>query len=165
LAVAGGHKSSSHSQSSLGLWPWNERRLEMTHLKITVGEYEFIGRLEEDLAPKTCEAFKKLLPLENKLIHVRWSGQGMWIPFGDLRLGLDYENHTSHPAKGEILIYPGGISEMEIIWAYGRCLFACDMGQLAGNHFLTITEGIEKLPELGNRVLWEGAKSIRIDYL
>jgi len=137
----------------------------MRKLKITAGGYEFTAKLEEELAPKTCEIFKTLLPLENKLIHVRWSGQGMWIPYGETRLGLDYENNTSHPAKGEFLLYPGGISEMEIIVAYGRCLFSSQVGQLAGNHFLTITEGIENLDKLGEKVLWEGAQSIKIDYL
>jgi hypothetical protein len=137
----------------------------MTKLKITAGGYDFIGVLEEDAAPNTCEAFKKMLPLENKLIHVRWSGQGMWIPYGEKRLDLEHENHTSHPAKGEFLLYPGGISEMEIIVAYGRCMFASQVGQLAGNHFLTITEGIENIGTLGEKVLWEGAQPIRIDYL
>lgn len=137
----------------------------MTKLKICAGGYEFVGRLEEEKAPKTCEIFKALLPFNNKLIHVRWSGEGMWIPYGDLRLGLQYENHTSHPSKGEFLLYPGGISEMEIILAYGRCCFSSQVGQLAGNHFITIIEGLEKLEELGKKVLWEGAQTITIDYL
>ena len=137
----------------------------MTKLKITAGGYDFVGVLEEMDAPNTCAAFKKMLPFENKLIHVRWSGQGMWIPYGDKRLDLEYENHTSHPAKGEFLLYPGGISEMEIIVAYGRCMFASQVGQLAGNHFLTITEGIENIGKLGEKVLWEGAQTIQIDYL
>lgn len=137
----------------------------MTKLKITAGGYEFIAELEEEDAPKTCAVFKEMLPFENKLIHVRWSGQGMWIPYGETRVGLDYENHTSHPVKGEFLLYPGGISEMEIIVAYGRCLFASQVGQLAGNHFLTITEGLENLHALGEKVLWEGAQTISIDYL
>jgi hypothetical protein len=135
----------------------------MTKLRITAGGYEFTGKLEEERAPKTCEVFKNLLPLENKLIHVRWSGQGMWIPYGDLRLGLEYENHTSYPSKGEFLLYPGGISEMEIIVAYGKCMFSSQVGQLAGNHFLTITEGLENLEKLGEKVLWEGAQPIRIE--
>ncbi|KYC46088.1 MAG: hypothetical protein APG12_00418 [Candidatus Methanofastidiosum methylothiophilum] len=132
----------------------------MTNLKITAGEIIFKARLEEENAPKTCSAFLKLLPFKNKIIHVRWSGEAVWIPLGDFNLGIGYENHTSHPSKGEILLYPGGISETEILIPYGSACFSSKMGQLAGNHFLTITEGKEKLPELGKKVLWEGAQDI-----
>jgi hypothetical protein len=41
----------------------------------------------------------------------------------------------------------------------GTC-FASIVGQLAGNHFLTITEGREQLRELGRTVLWEGAQDV-----
>jgi hypothetical protein len=132
----------------------------MTNLKITAGGFIFKGRLEEENAPKTCSAFLKLLPFKNKIIHVRWSGEAVWIPLGDFDLGIGYENHTSHPLKGEILLYPGGISETEILLPYGGTCFSSKMGQLAGNHFITITEGKEKLPELGRKVLWEGAQDI-----
>lgn len=137
----------------------------MQKVKITSGEYEFIAELLEDKAPKTCKLFKSMLPLKNKFIHVRWSGEGIWIPYGDFRTGLDYENHISHPVAGEMLLYPGGISEMEIILSYGRCCFACQYGQLAGNHFLTIKEGIENLYEFGRKVLWEGGQEIDIELL
>ena len=132
----------------------------MTNLKITAGGFIFKAKLEEENAPKTCSAFLKLLPFKNKIIHVRWSGEAVWIPLGDFNLGLGYENHTSHPSKGEILLYPGGISETEILIPYGSTCFSSKMGQLAGNHFLTITEGKEKLLELGKKVLWEGAQDI-----
>lgn len=96
---------------------------------------------------------------------MRWSGEGIWIPYGDLRTGLDYENHTSHPAKGEMLLYPGGISEMEIIMSYGRCMFASQHGQLSGNHFLTIIEGLDDLYDFGRKVLYDGAQDIEITLL
>lgn len=137
----------------------------MTKLRVLISGKEMIGILEEEKAPKTCEAFKKLLPLKNKVIHVRWSGQGVWIPFGDQRLGVDYENNTCYPQIGEMLMYPGGVSEMELILAYGYVNFASCAGQLSGNHFLTITEGKEQLFDLGTKVLWEGAQDIEIDYL
>ena len=35
------------------------------------------------------------------------------------------------------------------------------MGQLAGNHFLTVVEGAEQLHEMGRTVLWKGAQWIR----
>ena len=137
----------------------------MTRLEIKAGGFRMAGVLLEDKAPKTCAVFKKMLPLKNKIIHVRWSGEGVWIPYGDERPDLGYENNTSHPAPGEMLFYPGGVSEMELILAYGRCMFASTSGQLSGNHFLTITEGREHLEALGKKVLWEGAQDISIDYL
>ena len=94
---------------------------------------------------------------------MRWSGEGVWIPLGDLDLGLSYENHTSYPAPGQFIVYPGGISETEILLAYGAVHFSSKMGQLAGNHFITITSDLDKLYELGRAVLYEGAKPIRIE--
>jgi hypothetical protein len=132
----------------------------MTKLTIKAGPFTFGARMEEEAAPTTCAVFKKLLPYRQKIIHVRWSGEGCWIPLGDLDLGLSYENHTSYPAPGEIIVYPGGISETEILLAYGGVHFASKVGQLAGNHFLTITEGRENLLPLGKMTLWQGAQDI-----
>lgn len=135
----------------------------MTLVKITAGIFTFKARLEEDHAPKTCAIFLNHLPFKSKMIHVKWSGEATWIPLGDFKFGVDYENHTSHPSKGEVLLYPGGISETEILFPYGSTCFASKMGQLAGNHFLTIVEGRDQLPELGRTVLWEGAQDILIE--
>lgn len=134
----------------------------MKYVEIRSGAFTFKGKLLTEEAPETCRVFEKMLPLKSKFIHVRWSGEGIWIPYGDLRTGLEYENHTSHPAKGEMLLYPGGISEMEIIMAYGRCCFASQHGQLSGNHFLTIVEGLDDLEAFGKKVLWEGAQEIEV---
>jgi hypothetical protein len=132
----------------------------MRQLRITAGPFTFRAELEEAAAPRTCMAFLKLLPYRQKLIHARWSGEACWIPLGDFQLGVAYENHTSHPSSGQILFYPGGISETEILFPYGSALFASKVGQLAGNHFLTITEGREALYDLGRLVLWQGAQDI-----
>lgn len=129
-------------------------------LKITAGMFTFTARLEEELAPQTCTAFRKLLPYRQKIIHARWSGEACWIPLGDFDLGVGYENHTSHPSRGDILFYPGDFSETEILFPYGSACFASKLGQLAGNHFLTIVEGHEHLAELGRTVLWQGAQDI-----
>jgi len=132
----------------------------MSDLKISAGAFTFGAKFEEQAAPATCAKFRSLLPYRERIIHVRWSGEACWIPLGSLNLGLGFENHTSFPAPGQILLYPGGISETEILLAYGGVCFASKVGQLAGNHFLTITEGLENLPALGKQVLWEGAKEI-----
>jgi uncharacterized protein DUF3830 len=120
----------------------------------------FLARLETRLAPKSCAAFQSMLPLRKQIIQARWSGESAWIPFGDLDLDVGYENHTSHPAPGQLLLYPGGISETEILFPYGATVFASKMGELAGNHFATIYEGNERLSELGHLVLWKGAQEI-----
>ena len=130
-------------------------------LAIEVGSYRFVARLEEQAAPRTCAAFLKMLPFSNQVIHVRWSGEAVWVPLADFDTGLDYENHTSHPSRGDVLLYPGGFSETEILFAYGSCSFASKMGQLAGNHFLTVVEGGEQLMDMGRTVLWKGAQPIR----
>ena len=132
----------------------------MTTLIINAGPFEFEAVMEEADAPKTCAKFRSLLPYKERIIHVRWSGEGCWIPLGDLDLGLGYENHTSHPAPGHFILYPGGISETEILLAYGGVHFASKVGQLAGNHFLTITKGRENLAALGKMTLWQGAQDI-----
>jgi hypothetical protein len=132
----------------------------MTTLHIKAGPYAFEARMEEELAPKTCAKFASLLPYRAQIIHVRWSGEACWIPLGDLDLGLTYENHTSYPAPGDVILYPGGISETEILLAYGGVRFASKVGQLAGNHFITITKGRENLAALGRLTLWHGAQDI-----
>ena len=134
----------------------------MTQLKITAGPFTFDARLEEALAPKTCASFLARLPFESQVVHVRWSGEGVWIPLGDMDFEVGYENHTSYPAPGQFILYPGGISETEILLAYGGVHFACKMGQLAGNHFITVTSGQENLAALGKMTLWQGAQKIVI---
>ena len=135
----------------------------MTALNVIIGETVFDARLETEKAPKTCAAFLRHMPFSGKIVHVRWSGEAVWIPLGELDFGVGYENHTSFPAPGQILLYPGGISETEILLAYGGVHFASKMGQLAGNHFITLTSGLDKLTGIGKRTLWEGAQTIRFE--
>ena len=135
----------------------------MSVVRIMAGPFEFTARFEEESAPRTCAAFKALLPFRNKIIQARWSGEAAWIPLGDRQIGVSFENHTSHPAPGEILLYPGGYSETEILVHYGATMFASKLGQLAGNHFLTVVEGRARLRALGRLVLWEGAQDIAFE--
>ena len=64
-----------------------------------------------------------MLPIKNKIIHVRWSGEAVWIPYGDTKTGLPPENATTYPKVGEMVLYPGGVSETEMMLAYGCCHF------------------------------------------
>jgi Protein of unknown function (DUF3830) len=129
-------------------------------LRIRLGPLAFTARWEEAAAPRTCAAFRSLLPYRERIIQARWSGEAGWIPLGDFDLGVTPENSAGEPAPGAILFYPAGISETEILFPYGPTRFASKMGPLAGNHFLTIVDGRERLPEVGRLLCWEGAQDI-----
>ena len=130
-----------------------------SRIRITAAGQRFTAWTHGD-APRTVAAFRKLLPYRQRLIHVRWSGEACWIPLGDFRLGVDFENATSHPSAGDVLFHPGGISEAELLIAYGACRFSSRVGQLAGNHFMTIVDAGAALRELGRTVLWQGAQDV-----
>ena len=133
-------------------------------LRVGIGPLSLSALFEEERAPKSCAAIRRILPITGKLIQARWSGEAAWLPMGERRIGLEYENHTSFPAPGELLLYPGGISEMEILVPYGSCIFASKVGQLAGNHFATIApEDRELLKQVGRLVVWEGAQDFTLE--
>ena len=132
----------------------------MTGIEIEIGGERFRATFEDADAPKTCARFRQLLPFSDRIIHVRWSGEACWIPMGERDLGIGHENATSHPAPGQVIVYPGGGSETEILIAYGPCCFSSKAGQLAGNHFLTIRDGLDRLAVIGRSVLWDGAMGI-----
>ena len=81
---------------------------------------------------------------------------------GDRDFEVEYENHTSYPAPGQMILYPGGISETEILLTYGGVHLASKMGQLTGNHFLTVISPIDQIEEMGKIVLWEGQLPLEI---
>jgi hypothetical protein len=124
-------------------------------IRIRVGNLVFRARLEEERAPSSVAALLRLLPLSGSLLQARWSGEAAWMPLGDL-------DDTQQPEPGQILLYPHGISETEILIPYGQTVFGSKAGALRGNHVMTIVEGADQLPELGRRVLWEGAQPIHL---
>jgi len=132
-------------------------------IRVQVGTLDFVARWEDTAAPRTCAAFRRLLPFRRRLIQARWSGEAGWIPLGDFDLGVGPENATGEPAPGAVLFYPAGISETEILFPYGITRFGSAKGPLAGNHFLTIVEGRGRLTEVGRLLCWEGAQDITFE--
>ena len=137
----------------------------MSDLSIRVGDLHFSARWEPE-APQTIAVIRRACSHSGRrLIHCRWSGESTWIPYGDLRPDVGWEHHTSHPAPGQLALYPGGISECEIFFPYGACSTSSKVGQLAANHFATVLpedDWDDRLREMGRRCLWEGAQDIEI---
>lgn len=134
----------------------------MTHIKITVGEHEFLARLETEKSPKTCLWFLNLLPYRAHICQGRWSGKASFIRLGSTGAHVAYEKATSYPQVGEVVMYPGDKEQGggEIYIPYGPNEFSCEFGKISGNHFLSIVEGKDELPELGEHVHWHGAQEI-----
>ena len=132
-------------------------------LKFTIGEYIFKAKMHVDKAPETCRLLGENMPITGKVIQARWSGEAVWLQMDPYGIKVPFENQTSYPSIGDLLYYPGGVSEKEILIPYGSACFASKVGVLPGNHFATITDGVERLPEMGEKVLWEGAQEISIE--
>jgi hypothetical protein len=163
IATALGLASTARSRNPTSRAPLGRRERKgtvMADIIIDIGGEVFEAFFEDAAAPKTCARFRALLPYQDRIIHVRWSGEACWIPMGERELSIPWENATSYPAPGQIIVHPGTMSETEILVAYGPTCFASKAGQLAGNHFLTIREGLDRLAKTGRAVLWEGAKPI-----
>ena len=128
-------------------------------IRVTIGDAILHGRLHPQRAPRTCELFVSMLPLRRDLLHARWSGEACWIPLGDARPDMPLENATSEPVPGELLFYPGGISECEILVPYGAARFWCRDGRLAGNPFLTLDDP-DRLAAIGREIAVRGARAI-----
>jgi hypothetical protein len=132
------------------------------YLTLVIGDVPLRAELLEKQAPKTCVELLKVLPIRGHVIHARWSGEAVWLPMDRWQIEVPLENATSYPSHGDLLYYPGPLSEKELLIPYGSARFASKVGQLAGNHFATIVDGREQLRKAGENALWQGAQAILI---
>lgn len=132
-------------------------------LKLTIGEHVFKAKLHTDKAPETCRLLMERMPIKGKAIQARWSGEAAWLQMNPYGIEAPQENATSYPGPGQLLYYPGGVSEKEILIPYGSAIFASKFGLLPGNHFATIVEGVELLEAMGEMVLWKGGQDIKLE--
>lgn len=76
---------------------------------ITVGDLRTEAELYEDQAPNTVAALLRQLPIRDKTIQVRWSGNA-WRTEQDFQLlpqgGGDVENKVMRLSAGDIIYFP-----------------------------------------------------------
>ena len=92
-------------------------------IRVKVGDVVAEGHLFEDAAPRTVEAFWDRLPIRDRTIQARWSGDA-WRTEGNYEL-LDrtaaVENPADRLSAGDIIYYPGYNSGLlKIAIAYGQ---------------------------------------------
>jgi len=119
---------------------------------------EFTGELHTDAAPESVAALREITTLESQLLHVRWSGNAVWIEIDEIDLpDLPRENHTVYPSRGDVLLYPGYRNVQEILVSCGPTCFKSQAGELAGNHVATFDATPADLTALEDRTLYDGA--------
>jgi len=74
----------------------------------------FEGTMRQDL-----RAFRKAIPFESQAIHVRWSGEGVWMPLGDLDFGVSYETTPAIPGPAKSFLSRRH-QRTEICWRMAR---------------------------------------------
>ena len=141
----------------------------MTRVRIISKEFSFIAIVEEEKSPLTSKWLLGLLPWEAEMLHVSWSGSACFVQLEDLAHDLPFESPIRIPSKGEIIVYPGNIPNLqmggEFFLSWGPCSIATQLGHLMGNHVLTIVEGKENLEAFGRRVHYEGIQPIRVELI
>ena len=129
-------------------------------IQVMIGDERFEARLEDALAPSTCARFRSLLPCSQRLVHARSIGDACWIGVRGLELGVGLENATCDPQPGQFIYYPGAEGEAVILLAYGSVSFPGNRSHFAGNAFLTIVGGLDRLGRLGREVAGRGCRFV-----
>lgn len=135
----------------------------MREIQIEVDGVVAKGVLFDDRAPKTCTKIWALLPIEDRTIQVRWSGAA-WRTEKNYRLELgEIENPVTVLSAGDIIYYddaPRNLYKVGV--AYGQAAWRDFAGDLTVAHIGRITENLEALVKVCDRIIFEGPKVVRI---
>jgi hypothetical protein len=128
---------------------------------------KYAGNMRSDLAPKTCEAFWKALPIEGNLQHCSMSGECIWF-----RSTPDISKQVQNARENYEFIgqLPGTLGYTpdgnHFILVYGSRFQAMGFrGHLPLNTVFTIVDrsiDLDELYKVGVRVRAQGQEKIRI---
>jgi len=117
--------------------------------------------LLEDKAPRTVRALWAALPIADRGVQVKWSGDA-WRTEGDYDIGVtEVENEGHVLAPGDLIYYP---RMKKIGLAYGRAEWRHpDLSiTLHVSVIGKVTTNLDKLIQASTRVWMEGAQPIRL---
>lgn len=121
------------------------------------------GVLLDDRAPRTCARVWELLPIDDRTIQVRWSGAA-WRTEKNYPLDVGVvENPVTVLQAGDVIYYDEprlGLYKLGV--AYGRAAWRDFEGDLRVAHIGRLTENLEALVRVSERILYEGPKPVRI---
>ncbi|MCZ6679185.1 MAG: DUF3830 family protein [Candidatus Poribacteria bacterium] len=133
-----------------------------------------VAQLLDDLAPKTCEAVWRALPLGSDAYHAKYASNEVYTlvpPFAENEPGL--ENPTILPIPGDLLYFyfpPGiitrpdvrevanrvGMVDLAIFYDRDNFLFSPATGPVPGSRYATVTENLEEMAKACDNIWREG---------
>jgi hypothetical protein len=135
-------------------------------LLIKVGTSVSHGELFDDLAPLTARALAQVLPITDRTIQVRWSGDA-WRTEGNYELlpeSAPVENVAGHLQAGDIIYYPGyGAGNVKVGIAYGDAQWLAPfMVPVDVCHVGRITDGLDEFVAQCQTIIFKGPLDIEI---
>ena len=136
-------------------------------IRITVDGAVAEAELFDGLAPRTVGALWDRLPIEDRTIQTRWSGDA-WRTEANYELlprDAPVENVADHLSAGDIIYYPGhksGLVKVGIAYGDARWLSPfCELLDVA--HIGKIDRNLEDFVERCGRIIFEGPLTVRIE--
>lgn len=135
----------------------------MRKLTVEIGGVAAGAELWDDRAPKTVAALLRHLPIDDRTIHVRWSGAA-WRTEQNYPLGIgEVENRATWLERGDIIYYDDARYELyKIAFIYGTSQWRDDKGELYVARIGRVTENLDAFVKASERVLFEGPKRIAV---
>jgi hypothetical protein len=135
-------------------------------IRVRVGDVTAEAALFEDKAPRTVQAFWDRLPMKDRTIQARWSGDAWRTEQNYELLTPDdpIENPIERLGPGDIAYYPGYKSNLfKICFAYGQSqwlapfmvpITICSIGKIDVN--------LEAFVERCQRIIFDGPMDVEI---
>ena len=136
-------------------------------IRIHVDDVVAEAELYEDKAPLTTAALWEALPISDRTIQTRWSGDA-WRTEGNYELrpaGAPIENIADHLTPGDIIFYPGHEHDLiKVGIAYGDAKWLAPfMVPIDVAHIGRIDTNLEGFVARCSRLIFEGPMAVRIE--
>jgi len=138
----------------------------LDNLEIKVGDSVSRAELFRDRAPLTAQALLDALPIVDRTIQVRWSGDA-WRTEGNYELrpeGSPVENVAGQLSAGDIIYYPGYKSgNVKVGIAYGPAQWLAPfMVPVDVCHLGRIIDGLDGFVAACQRIIFDGPLEVEI---
>ncbi len=138
----------------------------MRKLTVEIDGVRAGAELWDDRAPKTVAALLRRLPIDDRTIHVRWSGAA-WRTEKNYPLAIgEVENRATWLERGDIIYYDDPRYELyKVAFIYGTSQWRDDKGELYVARIGRVTENLDAFVKASEQVLFEGPKRIAVRLL